>query len=144
MSPNTPLLVVSGRTLLVVPGSTFFVVPRLATTLLRAAASSPKLRDSLRFVFFVITEERADPVLGVLEETGSSALSVSKRAVECVLGIRKQFLSLTRHSGLLLLIECHYIQRSENNDVGELPSTGLEPAVLTLGGSRLIQLGYEG
>ena len=143
MSPDTTLLVVPGRTLLVVPGRTLlvvprrtpFVVPRLAATLLAAAAASTntKSRGSLRFVFFVLADEGL-----------KFALSVSKRTVEYVLGVRQCTLSLTSQSRLLLLIEYHYIQRSENNRVDEIPSTGLEPAILTLGGSRLIQLGYEG
>ena len=153
MSPDTTLLVVPGhtlfvvprrtpfvvpgRTLFVVPRRTPFVVPRLAATLLAAAAASTntKSRGSLRFVFFVLADEGL-----------KFALSVSKRTVEYVLGVRQCTLSLTSQSRLplLLLIEYHYIQRSENNRVDEIPSTGLEPAILTLGGSHLIQLGYEG
>ena len=91
MSPNAPLLVVPRCTFLVVPGRTFLVVPRLATTLLSAATpASTKLHDSLRLAFFVIiTEEGAEFALGSLEKTSGSALSASRRAVECALGIRK-------------------------------------------------------
>jgi hypothetical protein len=143
VSPDTTLLVVPGRTLL--------VVPRLAATLLAAAAASTNTRGSLRFVFFVLVffvlaDEGIKFALSVSKRTVECALSVSKRTVEYALGVRQCTLSLTSQSRLplLLLIECHYIQRSENNRVDEIPSTGLEPAILTLGGSHLIQLGYEG
>ena len=126
----------SGTPFLVMKRSTLLVVPRLATTFLSAATPAS---TELPLFLFLLTDEG----LKFLEKTGSSALSVSKRTVEFVLGTCQCVLSLTSQSELLLRIEFHYIERSENNGVDEIPSTGLEPTILTLGGSRLILLGYE-
>ena len=142
MSPDTPLFVVPRCTLFVVlgPGSTLFVLPRLATTLLAASSAasgrhsrvhSARAQVLILVIFFV--EERADPVLGIQKEIASVAPST----IECVLRVICKV-------GFVRLIGIHYIERSENNGLDEIPSTGLEPAILTLGGSRLIQLGYEG
>ena len=138
MSPDTPFFVVSGCTLLVVSGYTFLSVPRLAATLMAASVATPTgysrvhLNWFLALIIFVI-KERADPVLSARKEIAG----VASGAVKCILRI-------VRKIGFFRLIECHYIKRRENKGVAGIPSTGLEPAILTLGGSRLIQLGYEG